>query len=292
MFQRWQSSYVCSRAYARFKAHHTEINRYYWSFVPAASYVKHIQRHSPPSTTAELFHASGPNVRRLDPAAAAWAANFREFENWTRLSVLLSALSYLETYMSTIVTLALRSDPLLRFGQSRAVDGAAWVKRSVSDDVSNLVAGCTKGEWSKRIANYRRLFGMVPQRFAAQESDLERMRSIRNGVAHGFGRELRHFHDPISLDGNKAERLSEQVLLRWLGSIEQAGIAIDEHLLEAHVGDFELLWHFHRWHALPRAEKEPKYIESTAFSRFLNRTFGSTPGRDHCRQLEKYYYRI
>jgi hypothetical protein len=228
-------------------------------------------------------------VHRLAPMAADWSSDFKEFENWTRLSVLVSALSYLETYVSTVVTLALRSDPLLRFGQSRAIDGVAWLKRSVADDVSDLVIGCVKGEWSRRLAHYRRLFGTVPVQLLVLERDLDRMRTVRNGVAHSFGRDVRLFEDPLSMANDRAERLPEATLLTWLGSIEQAGIAIDDHLLRTHLGDFEILWHFHRWRALPRSEKEPKYIESTAFSRFLNRTFGSAPGREHCQQLEKYY---
>lgn len=292
-FQRWHSWYRTSRAFTRFKEHHTEINSHYWSLAPIGSYAKYLQRHSVAGTpTAVLFHASGPHAHRLEPLADGWSKNFKEFENWTRLSALLSALSYLETYTSTAVTLALRSDPLLRFGQSRAIDGIAWIKRSVADDVSDLVAGCVKGEWSKRLASYRKLFGTVPTQLTALGGNLDRMRNVRNGVAHSFGRDHNLFEDPLRLATDRAERLSEPTLLGWLGDIEQAASAVDEHLLRGHLGDFELLWHFHRWRGLPRSEREPKYVEATAFSRFLNRTFGSAPGRDYCRQLERYYDQI
>lgn len=289
-FQRWQSWYRTSRAFTRFKEHHTEINNHYWSLAPIGSYGKYLQRHSAPDTlTSALFHASGPNARRLEPLAEGWAKNFKEFENWTRLSALLSGLSYLETYISTAVTLALRSDPLLRFGQSRAIDGIAWIKRSVGDDVSELVTGCVKGEWPKRLASYQKLFGTVPSQLTALGGNLDRMRNVRNGVAHSFGRDLNLFEDPLRLATDRAERLSESTLLRWLGDIEQAASTVDEHLLHSHLGDFELLWHFHRWRDLPRSEKEPRFVEATAFSRFLGRTFGSAPGRDYCRQIERYY---
>jgi hypothetical protein len=206
--------------------------------------------------------------------------------------MLLSALSYLETYISTAITLALRSDPLLRFGQSRTVDGVAWIKRSVSDDVSDFVTGCVKGEWSKRLASYQKLFGTVPAQLTALEGDLDRMRNIRNGVAHSFGRDHNLFEDPLRMAEDRAVRLTEATLLQWLGNIEQAAGAIDEHLLRAHLGDFELLWHFKRWGELPRSEKEPRYAETTAFARFLSRTFGSTPGREYCRQLARYYEQV
>ena len=292
-FDRWKSWYGAIRPYARFKGHHTEINKLYWSFVPTAGYVKYLERHAPAGTeTATLFHASGPNVHRLQLTARDWLASFKEFENWTRLSALLSALSDLETYISTAVTLALRSDPLLRFGQSRAIDGAAWVKKSVTDDVSEYVTDCVKGQWSKRIASYRRLFGLVPGALTASEGDLERMRNIRNGVAHGFGRDLRIFDDPLNMKDGPQERLSEAELLGWLGAIEQVAVAIEAHLLQSHIGNFELLWHFHRWRALPREKLDRRYTEAVAFSRFLNRSFGSTPGREYCKEVERYYLHL
>ena len=166
------------------------------------------------------------------------------------------------------------------------------MKRSVTDDVSDLVTGCVKGEWSKRLASYRKLFGTVPVQLTALEGNLDRMRNIRNGVAHSFGRDQNLFVNPLPMADDRAERLSEPTLLAWLGEIEQAAMAVDEHILRNHLGDFELLWHFHRWRELPRSEKEPKYAETTAFARFLNRTFGSTPGREYCRQLERYYHQV
>lgn len=289
-FQRWTSWYPCSRAFARFKDHHTEINELYWSFVPAAENAKYLGRHAPADAeTAALLHATGPRAHRLQPLARDWLASFREFENWTRLSGLLSALSYLETFISATVTLSLRSDPLLRFGQAHAIDGVAWIKKSVADDVTDLVTGCVKGEWSKRIAAYSRLFGAAPPSLTAAVGDLEQMRNLRNGIAHGFGRDLRTLGDPLAVNHGVQERLSEETLQRWLGVIEQVAIGIDEHLLAAHLGDFELLWHFHRWRVLPREKSELSYSNARAFGRFLMRSFGMTPGKEHCEQLEGYY---
>ena len=112
---------------------------------------------------------------------------------------------------------------------------------------------------------------------------------IRNGVAHSFGRDNRYFEDPLVDASTRAERLSETTLLNWLGVIDQAAAAVDQHLLPQHVGEFELLWHYHRWQALPRAQREPGNGEWRAFSRHINRTFGMTPGPTFCRQLRGYY---
>src|SRR5436190_1500701 len=133
-FERWKSWFERSRAFHRFKAHHTEINDLYWALAPAAGYTKYLSRHAPVGTTpTTLFHVGGVHARRIAPNLPVWNRHFRDFENWVRLSMLVSALSYLETYISTIVTTALRSDPLLRYGQSRAIDGTLWLKKHVKD---------------------------------------------------------------------------------------------------------------------------------------------------------------
>lgn len=239
----------------------------------------------------EVFHASGPHARRLAPSIREWKADFKEYENWARLSMLVSALSYFEAYTSTVVTLALRSDPLARFGDSRAIDGASWLKKEMSDDITELVVACVRGEWSKRMSGFRRLFGIVPPGLAELEGSLERMRILRNGSAHSFGRTPTYFEDPLASAG-ASERISEDLLLEYLGNIEKAAIAIDEHILPAHLGEFDLISLYHSWQKLPRAEKEPRYLEATAFSRQINRLFGQTPGRLFCRDLIAYYNRL
>lgn len=289
-FDRWVSWYSSSRTFHRFKIHHTEISDNYWSFVPVANAAKYTSRQAgQQADAAAVFHATGPHARRVAASIAEWNNHFEEFENWTRLSMLLSALSYLETYITSVVTLALRSDPLLRFGQTKTVDGVVWLKNSVSDDIQELVQRCTRKEWTTRVSEYRRLFGSIPDEVQFHIGDLEKMRKLRNGVAHSFGRDLSKFEDPLTGVPVKAARLSEHRLIKWLGIIELVAKVIDDQLLLAHLGAFEEVSHFHRWQAQPRAKKEPRYDEAAAFSRHLIRTWGVGPGRDHCRQLVRYY---
>lgn len=291
-FARWTSCFDRTRVFARFKAHHTEINDLYWSLVPVSHAAKFQYRMAPQShSPAMLFHATGPDARRLAPTLPEWSRNFSELENWLRLSMLVSALLYLETYISTVVTTALRSDPLLRFKQSRSIDGTIWLKKNVDDDVSSLVLDCVKGTWSKRLAGCKNLFGIIPAGLAPLEGDLEKMRVLRNGSAHSFGRSPIHFEDPTAPVG-ASKRLSEQTLLRYLGIIEQAAWAIEQHIARHHIGEFELLWQYHKWQALPRVKSETKYTEQAAFSREVGRLYGQTPGRNFCRQLMQYYKRI
>lgn len=290
MFDRWKSWFERSRSYHRFKAHHTEINELYWSLAPVASCARYLSRNAAAGAkTTTVFHASGPTARRLAPTIQRWSSDFKEYENWARLSMLVSALSYLETYTLSVVTLALRSDPLLRFGDTKAIDGVVWLKRGVSDDLDDLVADCVKGEWSKRFKGYRRLFGAVPKHLEDLEGPLEKMRILRNGASHSFGRNPAYFFaDPVAPAG-VSERISEDLLFKYLEAIEKAATAIDEHVFPQHLGEFELLMLYHNWQRLDRSEKEPRYTEETSFSRRTNRLFGQTPGKKFCSQLIMHY---
>ena len=70
-------------ALSRFLNQHTEINELYWSFVPVAGYGDYLARHAvSPIATSALFHASGPDVRRLEPSTETWRKQFKEFQNW------------------------------------------------------------------------------------------------------------------------------------------------------------------------------------------------------------------
>lgn len=289
MFDRWRSWFPRSFAYSRFKEHHTEINDLYWSLVPVAGFAEYLARHAPlGATPTSLFHVSGVNARRVSPDLNGWQRNFSDFQNWVRLSSLLSALSYFESYFSTASTLALRSDPLLRFDQSKALDGTIWLKKRVKDDVSTYVTPLVKGEWPTRISAYRGLFGTIPSTLQNEIGRLDQMRLLRNGVAHSFGRDARFFEDPMIHAGQPA-RLSEQRLQEWLSTIEACAEAVDQHLFPSHIGEFELIWRYHRWRYEPRNPLDRTYTSSRAFSRVITRDYGTGPGGIFCKELIAYY---
>lgn len=67
----------CSDALSALRKHQTELNALYWSFVPVEGYVTFLAKHaSPTATTSGLFHASGPDIRRLASRLADWRVNF------------------------------------------------------------------------------------------------------------------------------------------------------------------------------------------------------------------------
>ncbi|HEY2541078.1 MAG TPA: hypothetical protein VGI28_16525 [Stellaceae bacterium] len=280
-------------AYRRFKLHHTEINDLYWSFAPVAGYADYLARHATPAATpTTLFFATGPDARRLAPSVGKWQQDLKEFQNWVRLASLLSVVSYFEIYMRDAITIALRSDPLARFGRPKMMDGVTWLKEGLRDHVEPLIRDCLMREWPKRIRAYRTLFGSVPSEITGNVPALENIRSVRNSVGHTFGR------NPVSTRGDilrvgvtASQRLAEARFKRWLGLIDELAGAIDRHLGPKHIGEFETLLLYHHWKDEPRIGRAKSFTEQRAFSRKLHDISGSTPGTEFSRLLIRHYNR-
>lgn len=293
-FERYAMRLGSTWAYRRFRAHQTEINNLYWSFVPVAGFADYLARHSKVGTdTAVLFHASGPDVRHLAPKADEWRKHFREFQNWVRLAALLSAASYLEVFIRGAVTIALQSDPLVRFGRPRLMDGVTWLKHGMRDDVETLVSPCVVGEWGRRAARYGELFGRVPAPISNNIGELDQMRMLRNSVGHAFGRNVRQSDSDLRrVRVGAPERLTEARFKRWLGLVDGIAVAIDGHLGSEHIGEFESITYYHHWRTQPRQGRERGYAEPRAFSRELARVTGQPCGQTFSKGLIDHYSRV
>jgi len=110
-------------------------------------------------------------------------------------------------------------------------------------DKSELI---TKGTWPQRIGNYQKIFKSVPQTLASSVSDLEKMRKIRNNVAHAFGRDIEKTRARETIEILPIERLSEIRLQKYMEIIRKISKEIDNQLLTNHIGEFELIHFYHR----------------------------------------------
>lgn len=263
----------------------------YWAFAPTAGYASYIARHSQKNISPiQLFHASGPDIRRLSNSIPAWQKDFRDFENWMRLAALLSAASYFEIYMRMVITCALLSDPLARFGKPRVLDGVIWLKHGMVDDFSSIVRSCVQGDWRSRLEHYKNLFGTVPTFLTQNMSELEALRKQRNNVGHAFGRNLTDHIDPLAFEAEPPTKLKEEKFKETLALIEQSASAIDAHLHRDFIGEFEALLFYHRWRNIPRSGRHSSLPEERALSRSLAiKLTQSPPGRDFCKELIDFY---
>ncbi len=57
-----------------------------------------------------------------------WSNSFNELQNWMNLNALLAMMSNLETYMATVIPLAIESDIGVLYGVSKRIDGIELLK--------------------------------------------------------------------------------------------------------------------------------------------------------------------
>ncbi|HEY1012629.1 MAG TPA: hypothetical protein VGE07_07990 [Herpetosiphonaceae bacterium] len=272
--------------YLLFKKHHTELNDLYWSFAPTVSSVHDQIDNAPPTQSPVItFNYSG-EVRRIASDPNTWRKMFSDFENWVRLSALISISGYFEIFFQKAIALALESDPGIQYGKSRLVDGFSY--RKYNDKYSFHEAGenCAKGEWNRRISIYKKLFHHIPSSIENHISDLEQIRIMRNGVGHAFGRNMKDYLESVHISSKPMMSLSETDLQKWLGIIDQIALDIDTHLGMNHIGEYETLYFYHNWRTTPQARASTV----ANFSKHLrSSTNHNGAGREFCRGLITYY---
>jgi len=159
---------------------------------------------------------------------------------------------------------------------------------------SRSIEKLTNGTWKSRIKTYKALFGDVPIELTRAEGELEKIRRLRNSVAHQFGLDQSVIAPNIVAAQTK---VPESQLLNWLGLTNQVAIAVDRHLRSEFIGDFETLLLFHRWKVDSKlllnetgVKIEARLIgDITGFRKFVGFAIGQTPGTDYCRDIRRFY---
>lgn len=244
IFGRYDAPNSRSIALRRFNSSETEVNKILWSHVVESSFCSKLARDEIESNksclTRDLFKAFGADAERIPLYASDWLKGRRMLENWLYISILVSAISYLEVYMKRIFITAIMSDPMLLLGVPRALDGGILLKEGKNVDFDKKVEALTKGAWDSRNSALSKIFGQKIDFIEANVGDLEEMRKIRNIFAHGFGREIDSI-DITKYELEPFEKLSKKRLKDYLGIISKTAAKIDEYLLREYIGAFELL---------------------------------------------------
>ena len=203
--------------------------------------------------------------------------------------------SCFESYLATVGELAVASDPLRSPGFPKRVDEAMLLKHGHELPVG--IEGLTRGEWSARVATYRRLFSSTPARLDASVGELDRIRRMRNQIAHQFGLSDDRM---VSLHEADPEPLGETRLTRWLGLVNTLVRDIDGHLGAQFIGDYETVRLFHEWRAQPTelvrragVVVDPRHRNTwKGFQKVLGGYAGRTAGAQYFRELSSYYSRL
>lgn len=253
-FNRWKSIDDYTYVFRLFSKHHEYMNSLYWASVPASSFVigthKRELQINAKKTTHEILKISDKNIDsiRVTKSSEDYVKHLKEFDNWTRLNVLVSISAYFETYLSSVVSLAIESDLGLIYSIPKKIDGISILKHKNDNEYSffDKSESITKGTWAQRISAYKKLFANVPQALIDFESDLEKMRNIRNNVAHAFGRGIEESRARNNRNIQSIERISIERLKKYMCIIRKVAKEIDKQLLSNHIGEYELIYFYHK----------------------------------------------
>lgn len=258
VFDRWSKPEQTSWALWQFNKYETQLNNMYWSSVALEQFSLFHVRKSPEKNIRDTLKASGQNSTRFDAERACFLKSVKDMGNWKRASFVMAATGAMESYFQKAILVALKSDPALLHGRSKAVDGVQWLKIGIDVDHSEVLTAVTKGTWESRYSKLKSLFGELPD-IRDNVGELDRIRVFRNGVGHAFGREIESKPSLLGRSIEEITTLSEEKFKKWLGKLSGITREFDKHLVRNHIGEFESLLYLHN------------YIDSVDRSKFTHR---------------------
>lgn len=225
----------------------------------------------------------------------AWSNSFNEFDNWVNLNSVMAMSSNLETYMSTVIKLALESDVGVLFGTSKRIDGIEIIKhgRPQPFDYEDKLMSCTKGEWGARVNAFERIFGKSPALLSGNISALEKLRKLRNNVGHAFGRDIDASRHHNVIDTLDIQKLKREKTLEYQKLMYGIAKSIDKQLLQENIGEYQTVYFYHNLR--PQLNHEDIVVErrignhSTELKKQLGRFGAAKAGKKFCKELVTYY---
>ena len=247
-YSRWTTHIMHSWSYHIFNMYESHIARMHMSCDSAIKYTYH--------------NAFGPDEVKLTDDAfdvlkvgrtkgmtlKMWSDNLDEYENLARLNRLMNMVSYFETYLDSVLGLAIESDPGIITNTPHSVDGIKLLKDGIKIKAVNtkvIIKQCTQGCWSKRISSMRKLLGELPPSLENSIGELEKIRLLRNKVAHAFGRNIKEARNYVYSDIPRIERLSEKRFLHCHDLLKKIAHDLDQQIMRKHIGHFQILYYYH-----------------------------------------------
>lgn len=282
-----------SLAGKRFRADMALVNNYYWiSKLAEGGLSAELKKHDPGAEPSAALNLPSEFRGRVGHNIAKLTEGVPHAKKWRRLLCTIMISSAFERYVIAISRVAIESDPLLKPGFPKLVDGAQFLKHGVALPERNLKK-LTQGEWPQRISAHASIFSVVPVELSGGVADLELLRKTRNSVAHTLGvnnnaeAEIRSGNFAVSL-AIEAQRpdvfspnqaaISESRLLKLMGSVQGVVDAIDAQMLRDHVGSYELLAVYLQWKKDPAKFEEAAGIKIVGHNRQQDNRFGNVAG--------------
>lgn len=296
-FERWKSRESSTWTFQVFQKYNRELSRMYISHIAANEYIYRNLGNSAKweDAASKHFQFKDETQEHTFDSIRGWSDSFNDFDNWTNLNSVMAMSSNLETYLSTVIKLALESDVGVLFGASKRIDGIEIIKhgRSQPFDFEDKIISCTKGEWGSRINSFEKIFGNVPELLKLNVSSLERLRKLRNNVGHAFGRDIESSRSHNVLDITDMYKLKREKTLEYQKLIYGIARAIDKQLLNDHIGEYQTLFFYHNLRPTLKHEDsnhERKHGNHMSVLKKKLGQFGAAKaGKKFCRELISYY---
>jgi hypothetical protein len=258
-----------------------------WSQMPTVGFIeKQIAIAQGDAHSILVFNPEDEKSVKRDKAA--WRADFKEFNNWNRLNAVMSLNSYLEIYLSSIISTAIESNPGILHNASQKFDGAVILKHSDYYTYAFQANKCVIGEWNKRIAEFKSIFGGIAPELESNVGELEKMRILRNNIGHAFGRDIELSRKKGKRSIMQSERISLKRLKHLLKIVNIVVIGVDTYLLDNHIGDYEALYHYHEI-----KDSIPSNLTLVQRANLFKKSIGkeaATPrSKPYCQDLIRYY---
>ncbi len=294
-FDRWNTIMKSTWTYQVFHKYNDELNELLWANKAAmkqtySNFKTTGANWTDPASDHLIFDV--PKGEEVFKDLKEWSDSYNSFNNWTNLNALLALSSNFETYLATVVTLAIESDPGILFDSSKSIDGIVLLKKGAQKNMfhDSVIESVTKGDWNSRTSAYKKTFGKVPDGLESRIGDLEKIRNLRNKIGHAFGRDIEESRNHEVKETLDMENLSDSQFKKKQYSIMNAVRAIDQHLLENHIGEYQAVAFYHRIYDGLR--KDIHQSERAIILKKQLGQFGDISGKEFCKGLVSYYENI
>ncbi|WP_289076798.1 hypothetical protein [uncultured Pseudoalteromonas sp.] len=292
-FDRWKPREKSTWVFRVFKQHNAELLRMFTAFENSQKYTfKNLGKSKAKLSDLPSQHFDYNHAKEYDQYKdlSDWTSAFNDLENWINLNALVTISSNFETYLSTVIPLALSSDLGVLYGVPNKIDGIDILKNGHESpfDFKNIVINCTKGTWSARLSAYEKAFGRSPSIFSNNLSTLDIIRNIRNDVAHAFGRDIDESRNHQEIKKLPIKKLSRDKLIKYQELVWKIAKSIDVHLHNFHIGEYQAILFYHEIYSELNHSTHPS-LRAMELKKRIG-TFGTTPvGKEFCKGLVNYY---
>lgn len=300
-FDRWNRRQgISSWAFKVFQKHNKELTEMYISHLLSKQYTyKSLKENG-----AEFKDLAHKHFNFRDNSYSdvfnnihIWSDNFNKFDNWTNLNAIMAMSANLETYMATVIKLALESDIGVTFNATRKIDGIEIIKNSdkYPFELEDKIISCTKGDWSSRASNFEKIFTFAPTILKNNISSLDKIRKLRNDIGHAFGREIDKSRNHNILTPIETQTIKQEKIIEYLKLLFAVARAIDKQLMSNHIGEYQVLYFFHRLvPSLKDDQNSSRKIgtHATLLKKELSKFGDNRVGKLFCKGLVHYYYNL